>query len=248
MAGHNGINGNNGGGRIRLGESEVSYYIRYSKKAKRPALKIDVKSGLEVILPERHGAVKPEQLIKSRESWVLAGLERAALLKEQIERRSSEENRVVLYLGQEYSMVKIIRKDVSPSVKKDDDRFYVTVPDDTREKTEAVLEKWYRNEAQKIFNERARAIGDKMKLKYNRVFVRSQKTRWGSCSRLKNLSFNWRLVMAPAQVIDYLVIHEMAHIMEMNHSVNFWRLVEGACPDYRAPRKWLRENGQMLTL
>lgn len=87
-----------------------------------------------------------------------------------------------------------------------------------------------------------------MNLEYNRIFIRSQKTRWGSCSRLKNLSFNWRLVMAPIEVIDYLIVHEMAHIEEMNHSASFWRLVEKACPDYKAHRRWLKEHGPALTL
>ncbi|MFZ5649160.1 MAG: M48 family metallopeptidase [Bacillota bacterium] len=248
MAGHTKKDRCQKSGQIRLGGRLVSYSVRYSKKSKRPALKIDIDSGLEVILPEGSGKANPDHLIKSRESWVLAGLARVDLLKEKIKQRGLEENSVVLYLGREYRMVRIIRNDVSPYVKFDDDRFFVTVPDDTPEKTAAVLEKWYRSQAEKIFNERARAIGAKMNLKYNRIFIRSQQTRWGSCSRLRNLSFNWRLVMAPVQVIDYLIVHEMAHTEEMNHSANFWRLVERACPDYRAHRKWLKDQGPVLTL
>lgn len=248
MAGHNEKDRLKKRGQILLGGREVGYSVRYSKKSKRAALRIDINSGLEVVLPEGSKTVSPDQLIKSREGWILETLARIELLREKIKLRSLEEKRVVLYLGREHRLVKIIRNDTSPGVKFDNDRFFVTVPDDTPEKSAAALEKWYRSEAGRIFSQRARAIGGKMNLEYNKIFIRSQKTRWGSCSRQKNLSFNWRLVMAPIEVIDYLIVHEIAHIREMNHSPGFWRLVEKACPDYKASRRWLKENGPALTL
>ena len=83
---------------------------------------------------------------------------------------------------------------------------------------------------------------------FNRVFIKGQKTRWGSCSKQRNLSFNWRLVMAPLPVIDYVVAHELAHLVEMNHSRKFWALVEQIYPGYSLHRAWLKENGRLLTL
>ena len=78
------------------------------------------------------------------------------------------------------------------------------------------------------------------------VSMRDQKTRWGSCSRRRNLSFNWRVIMAPPEVLRYLVAHEMAHLREHNHSSRFWSLVESMQGDYTAPRQWLREQAGCL--
>ena len=81
-----------------------------------------------------------------------------------------------------------------------------------------------------------------------RVTIREQKTRWGSCSSKGNLNFNWKLIMAPPQVLDYVVIHELCHLIEFNHSPRFWRLVEAQMPDYEAWKKWLKGHREDLYL
>ena len=83
-------------------------------------------------------------------------------------------------------------------------------------------------------------------LEYGRVFIKDQRTLWASCSGKKNLNFNWRLAAAPAEILDYVVIHELCHLREMNHSKKFWGLVAGHCPDYKARKKWLRVNAMTL--
>ncbi|MBI5209059.1 MAG: M48 family metallopeptidase [Elusimicrobia bacterium] len=87
---------------------------------------------------------------------------------------------------------------------------------------------------------------DKIGVRYRRVFIRNQRTRWGSCSRQGNLNFNCRLLGAPPEVLDYVIIHELMHLVEMNHSKRFWSRVADWCPDYRLHKKWLRENGRDL--
>lgn len=82
----------------------------------------------------------------------------------------------------------------------------------------------------------------------NRVTVRAQKSRWGSCSAKNNLNFNWRLILAPPECLDYVVIHELCHLKEFNHSPRFWALVEKQMPDFRTWKDYLRRNGQGLTL
>lgn len=78
------------------------------------------------------------------------------------------------------------------------------------------------------------------------ISIREQKTRWGSCSSKGNLNFNWRLILAPEEVLDYVVVHELAHRREMNHSKAFYAIVESVLPDYKQPKKWLRDKGQTL--
>ena len=83
---------------------------------------------------------------------------------------------------------------------------------------------------------------------YNRITIRDQETRWGSCSAKGTLSFNWRLMLAPPAILDYVVVHELCHLTHMNHSAAFWQAVEAVYPDYRSARRWLKEHGQELIL
>ena len=83
---------------------------------------------------------------------------------------------------------------------------------------------------------------------YGRISIRKQKTRWGSCSREGNLNFNCLLMMVPPEVLDYVVVHELSHRLEMNHSARFWTQVEKVIPDYKKAKKWLKEHGSQLML
>lgn len=95
--------------------------------------------------------------------------------------------------------------------------------------------------AMKVFPERIAYYAGLMGVTYGRVTLREQKTRWGSCSSNGNLNFNWKLVLMPPEILDYVVVHELAHRIEMNHSERFWKIVEEVLPDYRERRKWLKE-------
>jgi len=101
-------------------------------------------------------------------------------------------------------------------------------------------------EAAVILPERVRFFARQMRIAYGRITIRSQRTRWGSCSPKGNLNFNCLLMLAPPEVQDYVVIHELCHRKEMNHSPQFWAEVEKVCPDYRTHRKWLKDNGATL--
>ena len=99
---------------------------------------------------------------------------------------------------------------------------------------------WLREQAAADLTERLRVRGAEMGLQHGRVTVRDQSSRWGSCSSTTNLAFSWRLVMAPPDVLDYVVVHELAHLAQMNHSPAFWALVEQHCPNWKRWRRWLR--------
>ena len=101
-------------------------------------------------------------------------------------------------------------------------------------------------QAARILSEKVRFYTDKMGVTVNRITVRSQRTRWGSCSVKGNLNFNCLLMLCPEEVQDYVVVHELCHRKEMNHSAAFWAEVEKNCPDYKLHRKWLKENGASL--
>ena len=100
--------------------------------------------------------------------------------------------------------------------------------------------------ARDVFARRAAHWGREMGVAFKSVRVKDQRSRWGSCTRKGSLNFNWRVAMAPPDVLDYLVIHELSHLLEMNHSRRFWAHVARWSPDYKAHRRWLREHGHKL--
>ena len=108
--------------------------------------------------------------------------------------------------------------------------------------------KRYRSTARSILENRVAYYHRFTGGNYTSVTVRDQKTRWGSCSSRGTLSFNYRLIFAPPIVLDYVVVHELCHLTHMNHSKDFWNMVESVMPDYREQRKWLREHAMELTL
>lgn len=108
------------------------------------------------------------------------------------------------------------------------------------------LEAQYRKEARRRITERAAYFAEKMGVDYGRIAIKAAKTRWGSCSAQGNLNFHWKLILMPPAILDYVVVHELAHRIEMNHSPRFWTQVERILPDYRERRRWLKENGGLI--
>jgi predicted metal-dependent hydrolase len=110
------------------------------------------------------------------------------------------------------------------------------------------FERWYRGQAKQILNERVSLYASQYDFQYKKIGITSARTRWGSCSSNGSLNFSWRLILAPMEVVDYVVVHELVHTLFHNHSRRFWKRVEKIMPDYKERRKWLRKDGQQLTL
>ncbi len=108
------------------------------------------------------------------------------------------------------------------------------------------IENFYRKKAGEVIHDRLQFFNEHYGFSYNRVTLRNQKSRWGSCSAKKNLNFNWRLIMAPIEVIDYVVVHELCHLKEMNHSARYWALVKETLPNHKEARKWLKDYHYLL--
>ena len=111
---------------------------------------------------------------------------------------------------------------------------------------DAAQEKELRERAKSVLAQRTAYFARQIGGTYGRITVRDQKTRWGSCSQTGNLNFNFRLILAPLEVLDYVVVHELCHRRQMNHSTQFWQEVAQVLPDYRKRKAWLTENGWRL--
>ena len=124
--------------------------------------------------------------------------------------------------------------------------FYLSI--NHLQSAEKIFLEWYRQQALQKISERVRFYYAITNLKYHKIKISNAKKRWGSCSSQGNLNFSWRLIMAPLEVIDYVVVHELVHLEEKNHANRFWNKVEKILPDYKIQKKWLKENGHNLKL
>ena len=110
----------------------------------------------------------------------------------------------------------------------------------------AIQEKWLKGIASKYIHERTKELSEALLLPYNKLFIRSQKRKWGNCSKDKNISINWRIIKAPAFVISYVITHELCHTVIMKHTVKFDTLLNSHCPDYKQAQAWLKKYGNSL--
>jgi predicted metal-dependent hydrolase len=168
------------------------------------------------------------------------------------DRRYSRGDNIV-YLGEEYKLKVIEEVEVDGRIRLKGREFNVNVSPEWNENEREKfirdgLAEWYKHEAFKQFKERTRFYSEVLKLYPNNIRVKEQKSIWGSCSTKNNINFNWKLIMSPQAVLDYIVVHELCHLKHRDHSKNFWDLVELIIPDYKEKKKWLKENGRSLRL
>jgi hypothetical protein len=116
----------------------------------------------------------------------------------------------------------------------------------TSDQAKALIEGAYRDRARTIFQKRAAQFAKALDVQPNQIRIKAQKTRWGSCSSKGNLNFNWHAIVAPPEVVDYLVVHEVCHLVHMNHSTAFWDLVASIRPNYREERDWLKKHDTQI--
>jgi predicted metal-dependent hydrolase len=234
------------GGSVCLAGRAVSYTLKKSDRAKNLRLKVDMENGLMVTVPEKYDRGSLERVLIEKQSWILDKLDYFAQQRENISALGLQPGKNVLYRGREYLVEVKTRNTAACAVEIEDGKMVVMLDEGSGNDSSAVLERWLKSMARLLINQRIRVINNILNLHFNRVAIRGQRTRWGSCSRLGNLNFNWRLVMAPLPVMDYVVI--LLHLVEPNHSKKFWGLVENVCPDYKSCREWLKKNGHRLKI
>ena len=216
------------------GPPVVSIIVRRTRQARRLSLRISQLDGrVTMSLPLRTPLREAEVFAVEKEDWI----RRTLASHPEVERPRI--GGTVLFLGREVDVV------VGPGRVARYVDGQITVPDNpARALTRiAALMKLTAHERLHAASERyAAALG----VSYGRLSLRDTRSRWGSCSSEGNLMYSWRLIMAPPEVLDYVAAHEVAHLLEMNHSADYWRVLGRIYPNYKPPRAWLRENGQQL--
>jgi len=231
---------------IDLEGRRIPYVLRKSPRARYLRADLGLRTGLRVTLPEGLNEARVEAFLRSRRRWLLRALVRLERLAAIIPDRTLGHGTTVPYLGQTLTLNLSIGEPAR--VGRLGDSLIVHVPRRTRSTVQSALEAWYRAEAARVLGSHARELGQRHRLEYRKIVIRDQKRRWGSCSSSGTLSFNWRLMLAPAEVARYLVAHELSHRAHPDHSRRFWSRVGELCPGYRESERWLKKNGVSLVL
>lgn len=234
--------------KIEFKNEIIEYTIEY-KKRKTVELKIDPTGVVRIKAPKGTDESVVLKILIKKGDWILKKIDEMFTKSKRIEKRSYEDGEEILFLGKLLKLT-IYRRDLTKTnISIVNNELIISVPNKFEiEEISALIEKYYRKELKKIIDKRIGFYQNNFKIKPKNITIKSQKTRWGSCSSERNINFNWKLIMAPIEIIDYLIVHEMSHLVHMNHSKSFWSLVGKIMPDYKKRQNWLNENGFLLTL
>ena len=233
--------------RVNIGALSLDIQIERTKRKK--TISLQIKDNKLIIKAPRIVSRKSlDELIKRKQKWIK---QRAIMNFEEQNLRNREfiDNDKFYFRGNAYKLRIISEQEKTVKIVKG--HLVVTFIDDgpiDRKAIKTILEEWYLREAFKVLKIRTNELAKKMNVQPKGMKVKNYISKWGSCTVDHVISYNWRIVMAPDYIIDYLIIHELSHIIEPNHSKNFWWHVGNYCEDFQTKRKWLRENGHRLVI
>ncbi|HOM01731.1 MAG TPA: SprT family zinc-dependent metalloprotease [Acetivibrio sp.] len=237
---------------ISDGINRVSYTLTRSRR-KTVGIRVTENGEVKVSAPLNISDKQLKDIMLKKMSWIVKKQEELKkLYKESCIDKKFVDGDTFLYLGKEYTL-KIVKGVLPERVTFEGSHIVVAIDERKISSNEAecvrsVLKKFYVNKFIEISKERIDFFAPQIGVCPRKVTVRDQKTRWGSCSIKGNISLNWRLIMAPMEVVDYVIVHELCHMKEMNHSKNYWNLVKSIIPDFDLSRKWLKANGHRLAI
>lgn len=214
----------------------IAYRVRRSARARRVRVLVHPDASVEVVLPARAREQDAAAAMVELQPWV----ERRVAEARALAARTAPPAGTVPYLG---VLLALAPEPGRTRVRREAAVLRVP-PGDPR----PALEAWFRRQARLEIAPRLDAATAALGRPYTALSIRNQRTRWGSCSSSGALSFNWRLLLAPPAVLDYVVWHEACHLVHLDHSARFWGLVAHHCPGYREPQRWLTRNGAGLQL
>ncbi len=210
------------------------------KKRKTFTIKIDSSGCIKILAPTFLKNSEVVKLVEQKAAWI--SRKSAELKNKKTVEKKFVNDEEFLFLGQKYSL-EIIETQLFDDVKLSENKFFLYA---THEKSEEILKNWYKQKAGEIIFNRIEYYKKILNVEPNLIKIKDQKTRWGSCNFKKNLNFNWRIIMAPLELVDYLVVHELSHLLHLNHSQNFWNTVAEVLPDYKNRRLHLKKIGHLL--
>ena len=243
-------------GNFYIDGEAIEYEEKKSARAKR--LIISIRAGrIRVTVPLQVSSRQVALFVESKKHWVYSHWKKQQTVRKALAEQDLFVGADFLYLGHPIHVQATLVQAQRTKVLCQQGGLELFIPKslvqnmefaERQARVKDVLNAWYKEDARKFFKEKLDYYGVKMKVEYHDFRVKEQKTKWGSCSGKGNINLNWRLMMAPEQVINYVVIHELAHLRHPNHGPRFWQFVAMVMPDYMEWRGWLRKNGTSLWL
>jgi hypothetical protein len=224
-----------------IGAETLDVRVRESPRARWARVVVAPRRPLEVIVPRRASDRDVDAFLEQKRRWIESKVAAARALAAR-EPRLGLMRPGVVWLGGHALPVERRNGD-RPVARLHENRLVVAGP---REHAAGAVERWYRREARRRIGDAVDREAARLELAYHSVGIRDQRSRWGSCSPRGHLSFSWRLLLAPPPVLDYLVVHELCHLHELNHGKRFWRLLERAWPGWQEQSRWLNEHEREL--
>jgi len=214
---------------------ELPYQIRFSKKAKYLQLRINHSNSLELIIPKRYSLKDGEKFLNDKIEWIK---KYSGKLIQKDEKR--------FFFGKEITIRQsfdlFIKK---PYIKYENKVMSIKIPSGSNYESNKFYLAFLKRQAKKYLIERTNHLAHIYNFQIGKISIRGQRTRWGSCSGNRNLSFNFKIMQFRKEIIDYVIFHELCHLKEMNHSKRFWSTLEKYCPNYKLLRKELKDNANI---
>ncbi len=233
---------------FEYGTRTIEFDVEYRK---RKTMEIGIKPPdlVRVVAPIGYSEDFIIERVKSKASWIVQKLFELKEVECKDIKKEYVDGELFMYLGIDYPLQIVMDHHIKkPEVKIYEGKLYIT----THTKDESILKKameqWYRDKTLEEVLERASYFQHFFTMKPLQIKVKEQKKRWASCSSKRVLLFNWRCIMAPTPILDYIVVHEMCHMLHMNHAKVFWDLVQSIIPDHKERKEWLKKYGRQMHL
>ena len=227
--------------------SSLGFQVEIIKTNRKKSASIQLKDGhVRVRVPKSLSDERINDLIKKRTSWIRQKLDEYSKRPSTIEKKYVNDE-VFTYLDKSYPLKIIEGEDLIIKLK--NGCFVIALPEGTLNKNikvQNLLLDWYKLHAHKYLQERTDKVAKAIGVLPSSVSIKNYKSRWGSCSINGAIDFNWKIIQAPKKVIDYVVVHELCHLIEHNHSPKYWSYVEKFMPNWKESRDWLKENSEVL--
>lgn len=234
--------------KIQYGSTTIEFEIEYRDR-KTFEISIEPPDNIRVRAPKRVAEEEVLKIVKSKGKWITQKLFEFKDIEYRKVNKEYVNGESFMYLGRNYSLELIKNSEVKkPDVKLFQGKFYIETNTSNQDKLKLAMENWYRKKTLEKIIEKVDYYKFYINIEPRSIKVKEQKKRWGSCNSKGDLMFNWRVSMAPSCVLDYIVVHEMCHMVYFNHSKEFWKFVEKIIPDYNDRKEWLKINGIKMDL
>ena len=228
--------------------TDLSYAVRRSRRARHARVEV-TPAGVELVVPSRMALRRAEALVHAKRPWIERTLRRMREAQSVVPAVRLANGGELPYLGVQLPLrVREEPDRVRAHVARRGSGVTALVPAPAEAHLRPAIERWYRRRAREEVAARLAAAAARVGASYGALSIRGQRSRWASCSSSGSMSFNWRLLLAPPEILDYVVEHEVAHLEVLDHSDRFWKLLARRCPEYRERERWLRRYGPALHL